>query len=431
MDALRSSPRLQPEPSSQDNEEERLQDLRTTGKWVGLLILVSLVYGNQTVASQLVPDPRQNSWLLMSSPLPTIAACLLYVASLTWWGPLYMTNREPFKGLRAVMMTYNAFQVVFSAWIFWESGMGGWFGTYSFLCQKCDFSYNPQAVRMVHAGYWYLVSKFVDFIDTVFFVLHKKYEHVSLLHVCHHALMPVCMWYGIRYYSGGHTTLTFLLNSFVHTVMYTYYLLAAMGPRVRPYLWWKKYLTSLQIVQFSVVILQNFMVVFVDCGVPSVLLAWVSVMALLFLVLFTDFYIRAYRKRGMRQANAMGKGLTNRVSRVHFHISSNGMSSGVSHSLARQASSAVSSDVRSGVSLGVTTNISRSIPGSIPNGMFSDVSKSEGTEAFIGTPVDVACDKHSNVSTASSHTGVCSAASRSGPAGRLDEAGRLRGRACV
>ena len=45
------------------------------------------------------------------------------------------------------------------------------------------------------------------------------------------------------------------LNTFVHTVMYSYYLLAALGPRVRPYLWWKKYLTKLQLTQFVAIFL--------------------------------------------------------------------------------------------------------------------------------------------------------------------------------
>ena len=34
----------------------------------------------------------------------------------------------------------------------------------------------------------------------------------------------------------------------VHTVMYLYYALAALGQWMRPYLWWKKYLTQLQLV---------------------------------------------------------------------------------------------------------------------------------------------------------------------------------------
>ena len=38
------------------------------------------------------------------------------------------------------------------------------------------------------------------------------------------------------------------LNSFVHTVMYAYYGLSAIGPHMRPYLWWKRYITKLQLV---------------------------------------------------------------------------------------------------------------------------------------------------------------------------------------
>lgn len=33
--------------------------------------------------------------------------------------------------------------------------------------------------------------------------------------------------------------------------MYTYYLLAALGPEVQKYLWWKKYITVLQMVRLG------------------------------------------------------------------------------------------------------------------------------------------------------------------------------------
>lgn len=39
-----------------------------------------------------------------------------------------------------------------------------------------------------------------------------------------------------------------LVNTFVHIIMYSYYGLAALGPHMQKYLWWKKYLTSLQLV---------------------------------------------------------------------------------------------------------------------------------------------------------------------------------------
>ena len=40
-----------------------------------------------------------------------------------------------------------------------------------------------------------------------------------------------------------------MLNCFVHTIMYTYYMLSAFGEGVRKYLWWKKYVTVLQMVR--------------------------------------------------------------------------------------------------------------------------------------------------------------------------------------
>lgn len=42
-----------------------------------------------------------------------------------------------------------------------------------------------------------------------------------------------------------------LINSLVHVAMYLYYGLAAFGPSMSKYLWWKRYLTSLQLVSIS------------------------------------------------------------------------------------------------------------------------------------------------------------------------------------
>ncbi|KAG7172644.1 Elongation of very long chain fatty acids protein-like 6 [Homarus americanus] len=247
-----------PIPTQPQLKQEKKEPVTTVGvsaKWGIIMTLLNLVYGHLLVATQLPPDPRQDSWLLMKSPLPTYFLSLGYVIGVTWLGPKFMENRKPISGLRPVMVAYNTFQVVYSSWLVYETCLGGWFTNYSFRCQICDFSNDPQAIRMLHASYWYYFSKFVDFFDTVFFVLNKKHEHISLLHVVHHSLMPVSMWYGVRYQPGGHSTFMGLLNSFVHVVMYLYYLLAAMGPRVRPFLWWKKYLTSLQMVQFVAVML--------------------------------------------------------------------------------------------------------------------------------------------------------------------------------
>lgn len=78
--------------------------------------------------------------------------------------------------------------------------------------------------------------------------MRKRYDQVSTLHVIHHGIMPFSVWWGVKFAPGGHSSFFGFLNTFVHIVMYTYYMLAAMGPKVQKYLWWKKYLTIFQMV---------------------------------------------------------------------------------------------------------------------------------------------------------------------------------------
>lgn len=39
------------------------------------------------------------------------------------------------------------------------------------------------------------------------------------------------------------------MNAAIHVLMYLYYGLASFGPKIQKYLWWKKYLTVIQMVR--------------------------------------------------------------------------------------------------------------------------------------------------------------------------------------
>ena len=41
------------------------------------------------------------------------------------------------------------------------------------------------------------------------------------------------------------------MNAAIHVLMYLYYGLASCGPKIQKYLWWKKYLTIIQMVRYS------------------------------------------------------------------------------------------------------------------------------------------------------------------------------------
>ncbi|KAF6198178.1 hypothetical protein GE061_007925 [Apolygus lucorum] len=239
-------------------------------------------------------DPRTAEWPLMSSPWPTLAICLSYAYFSKSLGPALMANRKPFK-LNNVLVAYNLFQTVFSAWIFYEYLMSGWWGSYSFRCQPVDYTTSPMAMRMATTCWWYYFSKFTEFFDTLFFILRKKNEHVSNLHVIHHGCMPMSVWFGVKFAPGGHSTFFALLNSMVHIIMYYYYLVSAMGPQYRNWIWWKKYLTSFQMVQFLAIMLHQFQLLWTPCDYPKIFMVWIGLHGVMFLGLFSDFYKAKYK----------------------------------------------------------------------------------------------------------------------------------------
>ncbi|TMW50635.1 hypothetical protein DOY81_004294, partial [Sarcophaga bullata] len=242
-------------------------------------------------------DPRTRDFPLMSSPFPTIAISLTYAYFVKVLGPKLMENRKPFE-LRKVLIVYNLAQVIFSAWLFYESCIGGWLNGYNFRCEPVDYSYSPKALRTARGCWWYFFSKFTEFFDTFFFVMRKRYDQVSTLHVIHHGIMPVSVWWGVKFTPGGHSTFFGFLNTFVHIIMYTYYMLAAMGPKVQKYLWWKKYLTVLQMIQFVLVMVHSFQLFFRnDCNYPIGFAYFIGAHAVMFYFLFSDFYKQAYLKR--------------------------------------------------------------------------------------------------------------------------------------
>lgn len=254
-------------------------------------------------------DPRVEDWLLMSSPLPQAIILVLYVYFVTSLGPKLMENRKPFD-LKKVMITYNFFIVLFSVYLCYEFVMSGWGTGYSLRCEIVDYSWSPTALRMARTCWLYYFSKFIELLDTIFFVLRKKNSQVTFLHVFHHTIMPWTWWFGVKFAAGGLGTFHAFLNTAVHVVMYSYYGLCALGPAYQQYLWWKKYLTSLQLVQFLIVTIHISQFFFMeDCKYQfPVFLYIIMSYGCIFLLLFLHFWYRAYTK-GQRLPKTMKNGI--------------------------------------------------------------------------------------------------------------------------
>lgn len=206
-------------------------------------------------------------------------------------GPKMMENRKAYD-LKPLIRLYNFGMVIFNAYLFYHASPFLNFGLY---CWGCKQAIQPMVNDSIPIVWLVLVSRFFDFFDTVFFVLRKKNSHVSFLHVFHHTVVPIGFWIGIKFAFFPVCCFVPYLNLVVHVIMYSYYGLSTFGPRVQKYLWWKKYLTRLQIFQFLIALVHSLQPLYLrQCTFPAIFVMGQTAGAVLFLWLFISFYIKAY-----------------------------------------------------------------------------------------------------------------------------------------
>ncbi|KPJ15882.1 Elongation of very long chain fatty acids protein 2 [Papilio machaon] len=145
--------------------------------------------------------------------------------------------------------------------------------------------------------YYYFLAKISELFDTIFFTLRKRDRQVSFLHVYHHTFTVGFSWCTARFEPMYIFIFIGAINSFIHIIMYAYYGLAAF-PNLTKYLWWKKYITKMQLIQFFLMIIH-----LISSHVSSLCRSsniWVFALVannLLFVYLFSNFYVKEYLKR--------------------------------------------------------------------------------------------------------------------------------------
>lgn len=239
-------------------------------------------------------DKRVDNWVLMGSYYPTLCLTAAYLV-IVWYGPRLMENRKPVR-LVWTLFFYNMGLVALNFHIFYELLTASWRLGYSYKCQPVSYSEDPDEMRIARALWWYYFSKLIEFMDTFFFILRKKNNQISFLHVYHHASMFPIWWTGIKWAAGGQSFFGAMVNSFIHVLMYAYYGVSALGPQFQKYLWWKKYLTSLQLVQFVIVVSHAVQSLVIQCPYPLWMQWSLVAYGVSILLLFLNFYFQAYIK---------------------------------------------------------------------------------------------------------------------------------------
>ena len=248
-------------------------------------------------------DARVKPYPLISGgPWPVVGMCFTYLYIVKVLGPRLMADRKPFD-LKNPIRLYNLFMVAVNMYGVVQACRLLNYGLDIWGCRPIDHSAtDKKSIDIIKLGYIFFLSRLIEFFDTICFTLRKKQNQVSAFHVFHHFSVPIAVWFFLKFAPGGNSAIFPFLNSGIHTVMYSYYFLATF-PALQAHLWWKKYLTLAQIVQFVIMIAHSSQPLFISsCQFPKVFLMTNIVFSFIFIYLFTNFYLRAYCSKETRDS---------------------------------------------------------------------------------------------------------------------------------
>lgn len=160
-----------------------------------------------------------------------------------------------------------------------------------FMCTSRSLG-NENGDWRAWAMWFYYAQKFLEFFDTFFIILKQSWRQLSFLHVYHHASVAVVVRQFMLYDINGDSWVAAFLNSFIHVLMYSHYLLSTFGVQT----WWRRYITQLQLLQFVIIFFQMTYTYYTgpDCGVPDFLKVLQVFYMFTMIGLFSNFYVKSY-----------------------------------------------------------------------------------------------------------------------------------------
>jgi hypothetical protein len=185
-------------------------------------------------------------------------------------------------------IAHNGLLVAFSAYTFMS--LSHILYTDGIVFRSSYYFQNPYFDRVI---YWFYLSKYYEFFDT--FLLYLNGKTPIFLQKFHH-IGAVIVWHLCYVYNVDCIWIPSIANSFVHTIMYSYYLGCLL--KVNKVRFIKQYITSMQLTQL---IVPNFICLYFyippietqfKYGIIQLFVGYVSILV----VLFSNFYWMNYMK---------------------------------------------------------------------------------------------------------------------------------------
>jgi len=144
--------------------------------------------------------------------------------------------------LYLVSVVHNSLLILFSAWTFLS--LSRILYNHGIVFQSNYYFQNSDFDKIV---YYFYLSKYYEFLDT--FLLYLNNKNPIFLQKYHH-IGAVLSWHLMYVYKVDIIWMASILNSFVHTIMYSYYLGCLL--KINQVRFIKQYITSMQLCQFFI-----------------------------------------------------------------------------------------------------------------------------------------------------------------------------------
>jgi hypothetical protein len=212
-----------------------------------------------------------------------------------------MENRKPFN-LTQIIRIYNIYQITGCLFFITKAFQAGFSLLHIWKCfdePKYVGYLDENLMNVNHHLWWVILFRISEFLETIFFILRKKFNQVSILHVYHHISIPFLLWIFLKYSGGRMEAYLLILNSHVHVIMYGYYFLSSF-PRYQKYTTLiKPCITAIQIIQLFVCFIHSVIALLPGCHASRLyILQAINFGVLIFM--FLKFYFQNYLKSGKK-----------------------------------------------------------------------------------------------------------------------------------
>lgn len=238
---------------------------------------------------------------LGNSPVYMILITAVYCLSVFKIAPQYMKNRPAYK-LHTFLRVYNAFQVVVNFWLVSTILNFEGFQITFLQCIRNEDLAGSILTTTDNIIWWTLLLKIFDLSETVVFILRKKQRQITFLHLYHHISTIWICWFTLHSFSTPLALMYLVINSSVHVIMYSYYLMATIKNPVVEYITRsiKSIITIVQMVQFTILLLYNMMIFAPGCRHMWPLAIVSETNLIINFALFYNFYKTTYKKPKIR-----------------------------------------------------------------------------------------------------------------------------------